>query len=96
MRGLLAGLERADSITIDAHKWFATTMGCAMYITTRAAQLSEAFHASTSFMPSSNAAARSLPNSVQWSRRFLGCGCFCRWARRAGPALGLTSSAASR
>ena len=34
LRGLLAGIERADSITIDAHKWFATTMGCAMFITT--------------------------------------------------------------
>jgi glutamate/tyrosine decarboxylase-like PLP-dependent enzyme len=53
MRGLLAGIERADSITIDAHKWLATTMGCAMYITARGPILSEAFHASTSFMPSS-------------------------------------------
>jgi hypothetical protein len=33
---LLAGIERADSITIDAHKWMATTMGCAMFITRHA------------------------------------------------------------
>jgi hypothetical protein len=33
MRGLLSGIERADSLTIDAHKWFATTMGCAMFLT---------------------------------------------------------------
>jgi glutamate/tyrosine decarboxylase-like PLP-dependent enzyme len=72
MRGLLSGIERADSITIDAHKWFATTMGCAMYITARSALLSEAFHASTSFMPSSVAAVDPYLNSVQWSRRFLG------------------------
>jgi glutamate/tyrosine decarboxylase-like PLP-dependent enzyme len=72
MRGLLAGIERADSITIDAHKWFATTMGCAMYITARKALLSEVFHASTSFMPSSVAAIDPYLNSVQWSRRFLG------------------------
>ena len=32
LRGALAGLERADSATIDAHKWFATTMGCGMFL----------------------------------------------------------------
>ena len=72
LRGLLAGIERADSVTIDAHKWLATTMGCAMYITARGAILSEAFHASTSFMPSSVASVDPYLNSVQWSRRFLG------------------------
>ncbi len=72
MRGLLSGIERADSITIDAHKWFATTMGCAMFITRHGPLLSEAFHASTSFMPSSVATVDPYLNSVQWSRRFLG------------------------
>jgi glutamate/tyrosine decarboxylase-like PLP-dependent enzyme len=72
LRGLLKGIERADSLTIDAHKWFATTMGCAMFITTRAPILSEAFHASTSFMPSSVADLDPYLNSLQWSRRFLG------------------------
>src|SRR5262249_44771664 len=72
LRGLLAGIERADSITIDAHKWFATTMGCAMFITTRGPILSEAFHASTSFMPSSVSDLDPYLNSIQWSRRFLG------------------------
>jgi glutamate/tyrosine decarboxylase-like PLP-dependent enzyme len=72
MRGLVAGMERADSVTIDAHKWLATTMGCALYITARGAILSEAFHASTSFMPSSVAGVDPYLNSVQWSRRFLG------------------------
>ena len=72
LRGLLSGIERADSITIDAHKWLATTMGCAMYITSRGPVLSEAFHASTSFMPSSVASLDPYLNTVQWSRRFLG------------------------
>jgi glutamate/tyrosine decarboxylase-like PLP-dependent enzyme len=72
MRGLLAGIERADSVTIDAHKWLAATMGCAIYITTRGEVLSEAFHASTSFMPSSLADVDPYLNSVQWSRRFIG------------------------
>jgi aromatic-L-amino-acid decarboxylase len=72
MRGLLAGIERADSVTIDAHKWFATTMGCAMFLTQHAALLSEAFHASTTFMPSSVPGIDPYLTSVQWSRRFLG------------------------
>ena len=72
MRGLLSGIERADSITIDAHKWLATTMGCAMFITPHGHWLSEAFHASTSFMPSSVAGVDPYLNSVQWSRRFVG------------------------
>jgi len=72
LRPLLAGIERADSITIDAHKWLATTMGCAIFITRHAHLLSEAFHASTSFMPSSVAGVDPYLNTVQWSRRFLG------------------------
>jgi aromatic-L-amino-acid/L-tryptophan decarboxylase len=43
-----------------------------MYITPHAHLLSEAFHASTSFMPSSVAGIDPYLNSVQWSRRFLG------------------------
>jgi glutamate/tyrosine decarboxylase-like PLP-dependent enzyme len=72
MRHVLAGIELADSITIDAHKWFATTMGCGMFMTRHPSQLPATFQVSTSFMPSN------LPNldpyltSAQWSRRFLG------------------------
>jgi glutamate/tyrosine decarboxylase-like PLP-dependent enzyme len=72
LRQVLAGIERADSLTIDAHKWLATTMGCAVFITQHAHLLSEAFHASTSFMPSSVSGVDPYLNSVQWSRRFLG------------------------
>jgi glutamate/tyrosine decarboxylase-like PLP-dependent enzyme len=88
MRGLLAGIERADSMTIDAHKWLATTMGCAMYITARGSTLSEAFHASTSFMPSSVAGIDPYLNSVQWSRRFLGLRLFLSLAAAGWAGLG--------
>jgi glutamate/tyrosine decarboxylase-like PLP-dependent enzyme len=72
LRGVLAGIERADSITIDAHKWFATTMGCGMFITRHPAVLSEAFRVATDFMPSTVSALDPYLNSVQWSRRFMG------------------------
>jgi glutamate/tyrosine decarboxylase-like PLP-dependent enzyme len=72
LRGLLDGMELADSVTIDAHKWFATTMGCGMFITREPKVLSEAFKVAAEFMPSSVTALDPYLNTVQWSRRFLG------------------------
>jgi glutamate/tyrosine decarboxylase-like PLP-dependent enzyme len=72
LRGVLAGIEQADSLTIDAHKWFATTMGCGMFITRHATVLSSAFQVSTSYMPSNVANLDPYVTSVQWSRRFVG------------------------
>ena len=72
LRSVLAGIERSDSITVDAHKWFATTMGCGMFITRHGAVLSEAFRVAADFMPSTAAATDPYLNTVQWSRRFLG------------------------
>jgi glutamate/tyrosine decarboxylase-like PLP-dependent enzyme len=88
LRQALAGMERADSITIDAHKWFATTMGCALFITRHGHLLSEAFHASTSFMPSSVSGVDPYLNSVQWSRRFLGLRLFLALASAGWEGLG--------
>src|SRR5271155_4838419 len=72
LRHVLSGIERADSITIDAHKWFATTMGCGMFITRHPQVLSTTFQVSTSFMPSNLPGLDPYVTSVQWSRRFLG------------------------
>jgi glutamate/tyrosine decarboxylase-like PLP-dependent enzyme len=88
LRGVLDGIERADSITIDAHKWLATTMGCAIFISRRADLLSEAFHASTSFMPSSISGVDPYLNTVQWSRRFLGLRLFLALAAAGWDGLG--------
>ena len=88
LRGLLAGIERADSLIIDAHKWLATTMGCAIFVTRHGHLLSEAFHASTSFMPSSVANVDPYLNSVQWSRRFLGLRLFLALAAAGWEGLG--------
>jgi glutamate/tyrosine decarboxylase-like PLP-dependent enzyme len=72
LHGVLAGLEAADSVTIDAHKWFATTMGCGMFLTARPELLSETFQTATTFMPSNRAGIDPYVTTVQWSRRFLG------------------------
>ena len=72
LRGVLAGLERADSATIDAHKWFATTMGCGMFLARDAQAPSAVFQVSASYMPSHELSIDPYMNSAQWSRRFLG------------------------
>jgi glutamate/tyrosine decarboxylase-like PLP-dependent enzyme len=71
-RALLNGLEAANSVTIDAHKWFATTMGCGMFLTRHASVLSAAFNVATTFMPSQVPALDPYMTTIQWSRRFLG------------------------
>lgn len=70
--GVLAGIEAADSLTIDAHKWFATTMGCGMFLTAHASELSSAFRAVMDCMPSNVPDRDPYVTSVQWSRRFNG------------------------
>ena len=72
LKGELAGIELADSVTIDAHKWLATTMGCGMIIVREPGVLSEAFRVGAEFMPSSATSIDPYLNSVQWSRRFMG------------------------
>ena len=71
-QSVLAGIELADSVTIDAHKWFATTMACGMFITSKADILGKAFGVTASFMPPSVVTQDPYANSVMWSRRFLG------------------------
>lgn len=68
----LAGIGAADSVTIDAHKWFATTMGCGMFLTPHPEALAAAFRVTTSYMPPNAGGVDPYANSVQWSRRFLG------------------------
>ncbi len=72
LRAALAGLERADSATIDAHKWLATTMGCGMFVVRDPAAPGAAFNVAASYMPSNELSLDPYMNSLQWSRRFLG------------------------
>lgn len=72
LRSELAGIEQADSITIDAHKWLATTMGCGMFITRNPSVLNDAFGVGADFMPSTASSIDPYLNTVQWSRRFMG------------------------
>jgi glutamate/tyrosine decarboxylase-like PLP-dependent enzyme len=74
LRHHLAGIEAADSITCDAHKWFSVPMGAGMFFCRHADAVAEAFHAETTYMPGKTAGPVVDPytTSVQWSRRFIG------------------------
>jgi glutamate/tyrosine decarboxylase-like PLP-dependent enzyme len=84
LRHHLAGIEKADSITCDAHKWFSVSMACGMFFCRHRETIARAFRAETSYMPGSAGAATFDPytNSVQWSRRFIGLKLFLSLAER--------------
>jgi glutamate/tyrosine decarboxylase-like PLP-dependent enzyme len=71
LRTSIAGIERADSITFDAHKSLAVPMGAGMYISRHAGHLAETFRVSAEYMPR-DAALDPYASSAQWSRRFIG------------------------
>lgn len=67
----LAGIERADSITFDAHKALSAPMGAGMYLSRRLGALANAFADRGGYMPR-DASADPYAHSPQWSRRFIG------------------------
>jgi aromatic-L-amino-acid decarboxylase len=73
LRGHLAGIDAADSITCDAHKWFSVPMGAGMFFCRDSDALAEAFRVETLFMPEKTIAVHDpYKTSIQWSRRFIG------------------------
>jgi len=70
----LAGIEGADSITCDAHKWLSVPMGAGMFFCRHPETVGEAFRAEVSYMPKKTDGAVQDPytTSAQWSRRFIG------------------------
>jgi aromatic-L-amino-acid decarboxylase len=71
LRPLLDGIERADSVTIDAHKWLSAPMGAGVFLTPHGEELTRAFRVETNYMPSAEL-ADPYRMSAQWSRRFIG------------------------
>lgn len=72
LKAALAGIERADSVTIDAHKWFATTMGAGIFLCRAPEIQAEVFRVSADYMPSNDSARDPYVTSALWSRRFVG------------------------
>jgi len=71
----LAGIERADSITFDAHKWLSVPMAAGMLFTRHPSILEKTFGVAAGYMPRAGEGAPVVePHraSMQWSRRFIG------------------------
>ena len=70
-RELVRGIELADSITVDPHKWLAMPFSAGVILTSHPESLEQAFSVSTPYMPKAHGAML-LDNfkvSTQWSRR---------------------------
>ncbi|HEX8179259.1 MAG TPA: aminotransferase class V-fold PLP-dependent enzyme [Pyrinomonadaceae bacterium] len=76
LRPLLTGIERADSITFDAHKWLSVPMGAGLFLTRHADILTRTFRVANAYMPraveSEHDISSPYEHSMQWSRRFTG------------------------
>jgi glutamate/tyrosine decarboxylase-like PLP-dependent enzyme len=84
LRAHLDGIDAADSITCDAHKWFSVPVGAGMFFCRHPRIVGEAFRAQTAYMPPSSGDSTVDPyvTSVQWSRRFIGLKLFLALAER--------------
>lgn len=70
---LLAGVERSDSITFDAHKKMSIPMGAGIFIIRDRSILGEACRITTDYMPPrAEDTFDPYTHSLQWSRRFIG------------------------
>jgi aromatic-L-amino-acid/L-tryptophan decarboxylase len=70
-RDLVRGIEQADSVTVDPHKWLAMPFAAGVILTSRPELLKMAFGVTTPYMPKVNTP---LPPdnfviSTQWTRR---------------------------
>jgi aromatic-L-amino-acid/L-tryptophan decarboxylase len=74
LRDQLAGIELADSITTDAHKWLSVPMGAGMFFTRHREPVLQAFRveASSYVPPAVPDTDDPYVTTIQWSRRFIG------------------------
>ena len=69
----LIGIELADSITCDAHKWLSVPMGAGMYFCKHKKAVLRAFRISTDYMPlKTDGRVDPYNSTIQWSRRNIG------------------------
>ncbi|MFB3812709.1 MAG: aspartate aminotransferase family protein [Terriglobales bacterium] len=73
-RHLVRGIELADSVTLDPHKWLVMPFAAGLVLTSRPEMLQQAFAIATPYMPRVGGAVQpplvdNFKISAQWSRR---------------------------
>ena len=86
LRPHLAGIDLADSVTIDAHKWFSVAMGAGMFFTRHPTAVQAAFNIDASYMPS-HLQTEPYVTTLQWSRRCIGLKLFLALAEQGATGL---------
>jgi glutamate/tyrosine decarboxylase-like PLP-dependent enzyme len=75
LRTILSGIDEADSITFDPHKWLSIPMGAGIFLTRHRDALGRIFSVRTAYMPKEGerlTVVDPFVHSLQWSRRFIG------------------------
>lgn len=73
LAGHLDGIQQADSVTFDAHKWLSVPLGAGVFFTRHPDVLPTAFGVHTGYVPPTIEGGVDLyKHSMQWSRRFIG------------------------
>jgi glutamate/tyrosine decarboxylase-like PLP-dependent enzyme len=81
LRPALAGVERTDSLTWDAHKWLWAPVGTGMFFCRHRDPAERPFALRTGYVPPSPDGTRDpLSTTLQWSRRFIGLRVFMTFA----------------
>jgi glutamate/tyrosine decarboxylase-like PLP-dependent enzyme len=88
LRPHLAGIESADSITCDAHKWLSVSMGAGMFFCRHPKAAENAFTIDAPYvLDALRGAADPYVESLQWSRRFIGLKVFMTLAELGAPGM---------
>lgn len=82
LREHVRGIEAADSITCDAHKWLSVSMGAGMLFCRHPEALLETFQVNAPYVTGSiRNPAEPFTTTLQWSRRFIGLKLFMTMAQ---------------